>query len=133
MVKDNPERQRFAMASIELIYDPSKPDAEPTSRQSTQRKIEELSVILRAHPERFASLQQQYGGNVVSEIVSGRHAPAVESALARLSPEQIAAEPIEELNLRFMIVKRLPLAALPRAAATRYELAGVGHVGGGQL
>ncbi len=124
-------RERFAMASLELIYDPSRPESEPASRQSAQRRIEELSVNLREHPDRFAALQREYCCDVVSEIVSGRHSPALESALGQLAPEQITGEPIEEPNLRFMLVKRLPLTLLPRAPEIRYELAP--HQSGGQL
>lgn len=109
---DDPSRERLAMATIDLIYDPGRPAVEPGSRQWARREIDALGAALRRQPEQFAALQQQYCCPGAVEVIAGRHSPAVESTLARLAQGQIAEQPIEELNLRFRIVKRLGLEEL---------------------
>lgn len=119
---ENPPRQRYAMTAIQFRFDPQRPPADPLSKHTASQKAEGVSLSLREDPERFAMFQQQICCSSVVEVIAGRNLPALEDALAALAPGEIAARPIEDRNLEYIIPKRLPLDTLPPAPATRFEL-----------
>lgn len=55
-------------------------------------------------------------------MTEGREIPALEAVLARLAPGQIAAEPVEDVDVEYLIPRRVELAALPRVPEPRFEL-----------
>jgi hypothetical protein len=122
-VEDAP-RQRYAMTAIQFRFDPAKPEADPASRRAALQRAEQISLQLHQDPDRFALLQQQICCPTVVEVITGRSLPALEDALAASKPGQIAARPIEDRNIEYLIPKRLELGALPPAVQARFELPG---------
>jgi len=122
-VQDQP-RQHYATTNIQLDFDPESPDSETVSQSAFLRRANELSAALREEPALFADLQQRFCCGGVLEVISGRERPELEAALAELQPGQIGSQPILDLNLRYLLLKRLELSALPPPIETSFDLAG---------
>jgi len=119
---ENRSRPRYAMTALRWRFDPAQADEDPASKHAAQVQAEQTSLELRDHPERFNELQQHICCSAAVEVVAGRALPALESALAQLRPGQIAKRPIEDLNLEYLIPRRLELAALSPVPETLFEL-----------
>jgi hypothetical protein len=117
----NRPRKEYAMVKLQLRFDPALPDTESGSRASVFAKAREVSALLRAAPNRFGALQAQHCCTRPMRVVAGRSLPALEAALERLKPGQIASEPIAD-PVEYMIPKRLELDVLPEIPAARFEL-----------
>jgi hypothetical protein len=128
----NRVRDRYAMQKIQLRFDPERADGAPGSKSQVYAQARDIAARLRSEPASFAKLQQQHCCPEVWEIIEGRQLPALEQALARLSPGQIAPEPIEDVAVEYLIPQRLELGALPPARPTRFELP-VAHASSGHL
>lgn len=115
-------RRRFAMEQIQIPFDATKPDGDATARPAIQGTALKVAEILRSEPSRFRSFQERWCCLDVVELIEGREGPELERMLTQLNPGQIAAAPLEEPTVQFVIVKRRELYALPPASKPRFEL-----------
>lgn len=121
----NRSRERFAMTQIVLPFLAASPDTSADSRLAVVARARALSQELQAHPDRFAARQQSLCCVDVFEVIEGRDIPALEAALGKLTPGQIASEPLEDRLLeRVSITKRLPTESLPAPPSPRTSLPG---------
>jgi hypothetical protein len=121
---EDPPRQRYAMTSIQWPFDPEKADSEPVSKSAVFRQASEFSAALREEPALFGELQQRFCCGGVVEVITGRENPALEAALAELQPGQLASQPILDLNVQYLLPKRLEPSALAPPKETSFDLAG---------
>ncbi|HYQ15282.1 MAG TPA: peptidylprolyl isomerase [Polyangiaceae bacterium] len=117
----NRPRKEYAMVKLQLRFDPTLPDSDPSSRSSAYGNARQLAALLREHPARFSALQTEYCCPRPIRVVEGRDLPALEAALATLTPGQVGSEPIAD-PVEFLIPKRLELSALPERPKTRFAL-----------
>lgn len=117
----NRERQRYAVAQVQLRFDPNEPDAHPASQPSVRAKADELVSRLRRDPDRFQAIQDEWCCADILEVIEGRDNPRLEATLARLSPGEIAQHPVRD-TLQYLIPKRLDASVLSPAPQARFDL-----------
>ena len=117
----NVPRERYAATQIHLGFMRNRPDADPASKAAVLRHANEVAAAITKDPARFPEFQRKWCCPDVVETIQGRDLPQLELALARLSPGQVAARPVETAT-EFLIPKRLePDASAPRRP-TLFEL-----------
>jgi hypothetical protein len=100
-------RRPYAMATIQITFDPALAQTEPFSRQTQRAGAESLLSLLAREPERFEPARRQLNGSTgVERWTEGRGPLGLQPVLERLRVGQIASELIE-LDKRWVIVKRL--------------------------
>ena len=76
-------------------------------------KARAMIALFTLEPSRFGEFQAEYCCQEPDWIIEGRHPPALEAALARLEPGQIAGAPLEQGNAYLIprLVERQVLTA----------------------
>ena len=110
------------MTRIELRFDSELPATHPNSKSAMRDQADLLAQRLRREPALFSALQSELCCALVSRVVEGRDLPALEQMLASLKPGEIAAQPVEDVEVEYMIPKRLEAGALPPPVAALFEL-----------
>jgi hypothetical protein len=114
-------RRPYAMAAIQITFDPALAEVEPFSKQSQRAGAESLLSLFAKEPQRFEPVQRQLNGSTgVERWTEGRGPLGLQPVLDRLALGQIAPE-LVELDERWMIVKRLD-PATGEAPRVRFEL-----------
>jgi hypothetical protein len=118
----NRPRKEYAMVKLQLRFDTSLPWGRPGSKGKVFAMAREVAVLLRKDPPGFGALQAKYCCTRPTRVVEGRDLPALEAALPGLAVGQIAAEPIEDAAVEYLIPKRLALEVLPARPVVRFDL-----------
>lgn len=118
----NTPRARYAMSKVQIRFAADRPDTDPESKHAALINAREVAAILSRHPERFSSLQEQWHSPYLWEVIAGRDVPALEATLAALQPGQIAKDPIEDVDIEYLVPRREELSLLPAPPATLYDL-----------
>jgi PPIC-type peptidyl-prolyl cis-trans isomerase-like protein len=114
-------RRPYAMAAIQITFDPALAETEPFSKQSQRAGAESLLSVLTREPERFEPARRQLNGSTgVERWTEGRGPFGLQPVVDRLGVGQIASELIE-LDKRWVIVKRLE-PTTGAAPKVRFEL-----------
>jgi parvulin-like peptidyl-prolyl isomerase len=119
---ENRARQHYAMAKISFSFERELPDSDPRSKRAAFEKARGVAAALRKDPGRFSKLQEEQQSMFIWPVIEGRSVPALEIALARLRPGQIADQPIDDIDIEYLIPKRLELSALPQQPEPAYDL-----------
>lgn len=118
----NRARQDFALAAIQLHFDPnpSLGRADPASRWSARSSAHRILRLLRDAPDRFEEFQRRACCLGRVQWQEGRGEPALTAALKQLEPGETLVEPVEH-GSSFLVVRRvLPESIDP--LPTRFEL-----------
>lgn len=121
---ENRPRKEYAMTKVQLRFDSSRPPLDAYSKPAMFEKARELAVLLQRQPEEFAALQERWCCKEIWHVIEGRDVPALESALESLLPGQIATQPVEDVDVEFMIPKRLAISEWPGPPQVLFELPG---------
>jgi parvulin-like peptidyl-prolyl isomerase len=121
---ENRPRKEYAMTKVQLRFDSSRPALDAYSKPKMFEKAREMAALLQRQPADFAALQERWCCKEVWHVIEGRDVPALEAALESLAPGQIAAQPVEDVDVEFMIPKRLELNQLPGPPQVLFELPG---------
>jgi hypothetical protein len=119
---ENRARAEYAMARLQLTFDPEAAGEAEGSRASTLARANTLLAAVVEKPSRFAELQTQYCCTALTRVVEGRYSPAVEAVLSRLRPGDVAPEVIAYGPSTFLIIQRVELSALPQRETLEYDL-----------
>lgn len=117
IIQRTPERarERYGEAIIQHRYDVGRADADPRSRSSVRRKMEDVLLTVRAEPARFGELQSLFCCREVKSFDEGRGPPREEQVVRQLALGAIATE-LLEIGDRFAIIRRVePGEATPRS------------------
>jgi hypothetical protein len=117
----NVPRERYAATQIHLGFMRKRPDADPASKAAMLKHANEIAAAITRDGARFLDFQRKLCCPDVVEMIQGRELPQLELALAKLSPGQVAARPIETAT-EFLIPRRLGPDVLPARAPTMFEL-----------
>jgi hypothetical protein len=113
-------RQTYAVDLLRLGFAPSAPGEHPASQQHVFDLALQLATTAAARPEQFSQYQDQYCCRGVEQIVEGRGWPALDVALSKLGPGQVAPQPVLGEASQWLVVKRL--GELPRIPPIEFEL-----------
>lgn len=102
----NRPRRELAMTAIQLSYDSSLPDSDPSSFRRTREQAQSLARQLAMDPGRFDALQAEFCCAGVQRWREGSRAPVLGRALLELDIGEIASEPVRD-GAEFLIPKRL--------------------------
>ena len=104
-------RTRYAMAAIELGYDPTAPESTPRSRRRVQENAVAIARELRGDPTQFARYQSTYGSSEVEQWSRGRGPVGIADVLDRLEVGETAPT-ATEVDSAFLIPRRVDPAVL---------------------
>lgn len=113
-------REEYAMTAIEVALDTSLPDEETAVNQA-RTEITRLQQILAGDPGSFGELQRIRRSEKVRRWTYPQGDLALTRALDKLSPGEIASEPVR-YGMALLILKRLDPKALPPEPARVTEL-----------
>jgi hypothetical protein len=112
--------KEYAMTAVEVALDTSLPDEETAVNQA-RTVVTQMQQILAADPTQFEELQRLQRSEKVRRWTYPKGDLAVTQALDKLSPGQIASEPVRQ-GMALVILKRLDPQALPPEPARLTEL-----------
>lgn len=113
-------QKEYAMTAVEVALDTSLPDEETAVNQA-RSVITQMQQILAGDPTQFKELQRIQRSEKVRRWTYPKGDLALTHALDKLSPGQIAPEPVRH-GLALLILKRLDPKALPPEPARLTEL-----------
>jgi PPIC-type PPIASE domain len=113
-------RQTYAVDLLRLGFAPSAPSEHPASQQHVFELAQRLATSAAAQPEQFSEYQDQYCCRGVERTVEGRGWPALDVALSKLEPGQVALAPVLGEASQWLVVKRL--REVPTIAPIEFEL-----------
>lgn len=114
MRQPNRPRKEYAMTTLALLFSPSAPEDDSSSRRSVMAEAQELANALALDPSRFDVLQNRYCCKDVLVWRQGSDFPGVEVALEQLEFGEIASVPVETIG-QILVPKRLDPGFFPRA------------------
>lgn len=121
-------RERYAMALIQLPFDPEAAATEPQSKPAMFALATGIARELASDPGRFESIQSQYCCSGESMQWTTRQEPSrVAYAVERLALGEVGAHPIE-LGSSFAIPRRIDPALAPPEVPLQFELPAPGEV-----
>ncbi|XYI03820.1 hypothetical protein ACMHYB_30270 [Sorangium sp. So ce1128] len=110
-------RAEYAAGTLQFPFHPQ----DPASKLEAASAAERAAALLRSEPALFEKMQRERHSEQPLHVISGRDTQAVEDALARLEPGQVAPEPVLS-STRYLLLRRLDLSVLPPVPPPRTEL-----------